>query len=194
MFTGIITDVTRVTPGKMKDGILKLAFKKPSGWTDLEIGESVATNGACLTVTAIRDDEYDCELMHETLDKTSFGVKVPEKVNLERSLSLKDRLSGHFVQGHVDNVGKVTEVSQTNGYELSVEFPKKYTNLVISKGSITIDGISLTVAKCTDTTLTVALIPHTLERTTIGTLKAGDTVNLEFDMLGKYIDRIIKQK
>jgi len=194
MFTGIVTHMTEVSARHDKSGGLIMTVKKPVDWTDLVLGESIATNGACLTVSEIRSDSYDYYLMPETLAKTAFGTKVPERVNLERSLSAKDRFGGHFVQGHVDDVGVVAKIDQRDGYTISVKFPASFTELVIYKGSITINGVSLTVANVQDTVLTVALIPHTLEHTTLGSLKPKDKVNLEFDMLGKYVAKIMSAR
>ncbi|OGL30899.1 riboflavin synthase subunit alpha [Candidatus Saccharibacteria bacterium RIFCSPHIGHO2_12_FULL_41_12] len=194
MFTGIITDTATVKSHKLKDGILTMTFQKPKDWKDLGLGESVATDGACLTVSATGNDEYDCDLMAETLSKTSFGANIPRRVNLERALQLSDRLSGHFVQGHVDGIGIVVKINQGTDHKISIEFPAEFADLVIYKGSIAINGVSLTVCDVRQNILTVALIPHTLERTTIGSLKIGDAVNLEFDMIGKYISKIIEKR
>lgn len=192
MFTGIITHMTEVVGNQKGAEGLTLSFKRPADWRDIELGESIATNGACLTVAAIRDDEYDCYLMQETLDKTAFGQKLPESVNLERSLRAGDRFGGHFVQGHVDCVGAVSAIDTTDGHRLSVDFPKENRQYVIYKGSITIDGVALTVTELQGNTLSVALIPHTLEHTTLGKLAPGDSVNLEFDMIGKYVVGVAK--
>lgn len=192
MFTGIITDVTTIADSQETTDGLKLTFQKPKQWNDLQLGESVNTNGVCLTVAAIRQDEYDCLLMPETLTKTSFGQKLPDTVNLERSLTLKDRFGGHFVQGHVDETGRVIKVDDADGYRLSINFGTDNQALVIYKGSITINGVSLTVAAVDDGVLEVALIPHTLQNTTIGGLRSGDIVNLEFDVLGKYVVNSMK--
>lgn len=194
MFTGIITDVVPVLKTTEEKGGVTLTFQKPSEWTDLELGESVATNGVCLTVTAIRDKEYDCFAMPETLNISAFGAGIPKKVNLERSLSAKDRFGGHFVQGHVDGVGEVVKVVSGEDYRLSIAFPSENAPLVMYKGSITINGASLTIAETKNNVLTVALIPHTLEHTTLESLKVGDKVNLEFDMIGKYIANILEKQ
>lgn len=193
MFTGIITATTPVKHVERLDGGLKITFQTPKGWNDLVLGESIAINGACLTVAELGDSTFTMFLMPETLDKTSFKNKVPEVVNLERALALGDRLGGHMVQGHVDGVGKVTSVDATDGYTIEVKFPAENEPFVIHKGSITIDGVSLTVASCKDNSLRVALIPHTLAHTTLGRLQAGDAVNLEFDLLGKYIAKMLKR-
>ena len=194
MFTGIITDTTPVTHQAKEDGGLRLTFKKPKSWKDLALGESINTNGACLTMAAIRSSEYDCQLMPETLSKTSFGSNVPATVNLERALSATDRFGGHFVQGHVDGVGKVTKIDSTGEYRLFISFEADKQDLVISKGSITIDGVSLTVAEIQGANFSVAIIPHTLKQTTLGLLKVGDVVNLEFDTIGKYVAKIMESK
>ena len=193
MFTGIISDTAQVTVTSQDETGMTLTFQRPAGWNDLMVGESIATNGICLTVAAVRENEYDCEVVPETIARTSFGTHVPEVVNLERALSLSDRLSGHLVQGHVDGIGRVVDVkNDSNGRRLIVSFDKSSRDLVIYKGSITIDGVSLTVSKVDEDTLEVALIPHTLEHTTIDSLKKGDEVNLEFDVIGKYVLNSVK--
>lgn len=189
MFTGIVTNTTSVVGQKKANGGLKLTFKKPAGWDDLAIGESVSTDGACLTVADIRANEYDCVLVAETLAKTSFGRQVPAKVNLERALQLGGRLGGHFVQGHVDDIGTVKQLSKTG--QLEITYDPAHQNLVIYKGSIAINGVSLTVANVSRASFKVALVPHTLKNTSLGALGSGDCVNLEFDMIGKYIERIV---
>jgi riboflavin synthase len=194
MFTGIITETAAVKGARTtKDG-LRLTFAKPPAWQDLTLGESVATDGACLTVEAIRDDEYDCVLVPETLSKTTFGGTVPKAVNLERALAAGDRLGGHFVQGHVDGVGTVEQVDVADGHDLVISFDAQNQQLVIAKGSITINGVSLTIADVTGHSLRVALVPHTLRHTTLKTLRIADRVNLEFDMIGKYVANIMKER
>jgi riboflavin synthase len=173
MFTGIIEHTAKITKNRASKNILTLSIKRPPEWTDLELGESIAMNGVCLTVMQIA--------------KTSFGSQLPESLNLERAMKPSDRLGGHFVQGHVDTVGEVFKIDSTKGYELFVKFPAHNRKYVIYKGSITIDGVSLTVAEVKDDVLKVALIPYTLSHTTLGLLRPGDKVNLEFDMIGKYI-------
>ncbi len=194
MFTGIITHTTSVKKSaKTKDGLV-VSFARPKDWKDLVLGESIATNGVCLTVAKLNSDSYDCLLMPETLNKTSFGHEVPLSVNLERSMGASDRFGGHFVQGHVDTTGEVTKIDAKDGYRLSVKFPKEFGALVIYKGSIAINGVSLTVADLKDNVLTVALIPHTLKVTTLDQLKTGDKVNLEFDMMAKYAANMLAKK
>jgi riboflavin synthase len=193
MFTGIITATTPITnTQQLKDG-LKLTLQIPEGWDDLVLGESIAVNGACLTVAALRPTEYEVILMPETLSKTTFSHRVPSVVNLERALVVGDRLSGHIVQGHIDDIGQVIRVSAAKGYELTIKFPIAQHQLVIHKGSITVDGVSLTVASCQTDRLSVAIIPHTLAHTTLGSLREYDEVNLEFDIIGKYATKTIEQ-
>lgn len=187
MFTGIISDISSLKPSPAKDEGMVLTFERPNSWTDLKIGESVNTTGICLTVTAIRDHEYDCFVMPETLSRTSFGKKLPQKVNLERALALNGRLDGHFVQGHVDDTGRISSIDNSDGIRLSVTFNPVNRDLVVEKGSIAIDGVSLTVAAINNNVMDVALIPYTLTSTTLGQLKVADYVNLEFDIIGKYI-------
>lgn len=194
VFTGIITQTAAVRRHAPDENGLVLTFARPASWIDLELGESIATNGACLTVAALRDDEYDCHLMSETLEKTTFGLAVPETVNLERSLSVADRFGGHFVQGHVDGMGRVSSIDKADGWVVNIEFAPEFAPLVIPKGSICVDGASLTVASTHGHRLSVALIPHTLEHTTLGKLRTGHVVNLEFDMVGKYIAKMMEAR
>ncbi len=194
MFTGIITDTAKITSHKQSKDGLRLTFQKPIGWDDLALGESIATDGVCLTVAEIRTNEYGCQLVPETLSKTSFGTMIPESVNLERSLSVKDRFGGHFVQGHVDGVGKVIKIDNADEYRLHISCNADKQDLVIYKGSITVNGVSLTIAELKGNTFSVALVPHTLKSTTLGLVKVGDEVNLEFDMIGKYIAKIMESR
>lgn len=187
MFTGIITNVTEILDQQQTAAGLRLVFKKPSEWKDLKLGESVATDGVCLTVAKIESTSYECELVPETLQKTTFGVQIPKKVNLERALAAGERFGGHFVQGHVDGVGTIDTVNEKNGYELEISFDLSSKHLLIPKGSITVNGVALTIASLTDSSFRVALVPYTLKETALDSLKAGDKVNLEFDMIGKYI-------
>lgn len=194
MFTGIITATAPILSAKKQNNGLKLTLPIPDDWEDIEIGESIATNGACLTVSEKTETEYSVFLMPETLKITSFSHKLPKRLNLERALKIGDRLSGHIVQGHVDGVGEVSKIDETDGYRIFIKFPTNFRPLLIQKGSITIDGVSLTVASLTNNTFSVALIPHTLNHTTLGLLRLGDKVNLEFDIIGKYATNLIKDK
>ena len=186
MFTGIISHTTEIKKAKKVSAGLTITFKRPRQWTDLVLGESVSVNGACLTVEGLNSNDFSCILMPETLKKTTFGELMPSIVNLERALKVGDRLSGHFVQGHIDCVGKVLSTKKVGANEITIGFPGKFNNFVIDKGSITVNGVALTIVETEKNCLTVALIPYTLQHTNLGNLKVGDRVNLEFDMLGKY--------
>jgi riboflavin synthase len=158
MFTGIVSNTAIVKKSTSAPQGLILSIKKPEGWDDLVLGESIATNGVCLTISEIQEEYYECILVPETLNKTVFGTSIPDKVNLERSLKVYERFGGHFVQGHVDCVGDVINVIDNKEYTLSLSYPDTFNMLVIPKGSICINGVSLTIAKVTNNTLNVALI------------------------------------
>lgn len=185
MFTGIISQTSEVKSTKKVPAGLVVTFEKPRQWTDLVLNESVSVNGVCLTVQGLNSNSFSCSLIPETLKKTTFGELMPSIVNLERAMKVSDRFGGHFVQGHIDCVGRVTSV-KNDGAEIEVEFPAEFKNFVIDKGSITVNGVALTIAKAEKNRLSVALIPYTLQHTNLGGLNVGDKVNLEFDMLGKY--------
>lgn len=190
MFTGIINARQAVLSSRSVAAGLQMKITLPSGWDNLVLGESIAVNGVCLTVEAIESQYFEVTLMPETLELTTFGKQIPEEVNLERALRLGDRLGGHIVQGHVDTMGEVVSVTENNGYVITIKYPATSASLLIHKGSITIDGVSLTIASLTDDQFSVALIPFTLEHSTLKRLRSGDQVNLEFDMMGKYSNRI----
>jgi riboflavin synthase len=193
MFTGIITDTTAVIRQRKAAEGLYVTFARPAAWQDLVLGESIATDGVCLTLSKLTVREYECCLVPETLQVTSFGRRVPDRVNVERAMQLSDRLSGHLVQGHIDATGQVAAIDQAEGYRLSVKFDPSARKLLVLKGSITLNGVSLTIAALSRDSFTVALVPYTLEHTTLQTLAAGDTVNLEFDMIGKYVANLIEK-
>ena len=189
MFTGIIQSIAAVKKAEQRNSSLILMIATPRGWK-LKPGDSIATDGVCLTVTKIGRGWYQTELMAETLERTTFGRHVPQKVNLERPLRPRDFLDGHIAQGHVDVVGVIRNKEQITKNKIAiyvVYFPKKFSKLVVEKGSIAVDGISLTIVEVGVGWFSVALITFTLTHTTIGAKQAGDLVNLEFDILGKYI-------
>lgn len=190
MFTGIIEVLGHVETVAEKGTNRSFWIQSPVT-QELKIDQSVAHNGVCLTVEAIEDSRYQVTAVAETLQKTTLGNwKQGTAVNLERSLLPSSRLDGHFVQGHVDTVGICQSITDKNGsWELIFSFPERFAALVIEKGSICINGISLTAFNVTNSTLTVAIIPYTWEHTNLQYLKEGDQVNLEFDMVGKYILR-----
>jgi riboflavin synthase len=186
MFTGIVTKKGKITSSLVKNGSLFLTIQTPKGWKIKE-GESIATSGVCLTVKKISATSYTSELMQETLQKTTFGKKVPEYVNLEQSLRLSDRLSGHFVTGHIDSIGKIEKIVNEGTAKIyTISFPKTFQKLIVKKGSICMDGVSLTITDIRPGLFSVALLPYTLEKTILGDKQIGMQVNLEFDILAKY--------
>jgi len=194
MFSGIIEDVGIILNVQKKDRGLDLDVKSVFS-NNLSLGESVAHNGVCLTVTKCKKDYYTVNCVHETLSKTNLkSLRENSKISLERSLLASSRISGHFVQGHIDCVGKCCQINNMTGNALfKFKYPKKYQNLIFEKGSICINGVSLTISKVIDTELVfeVCIIPHTLNHSTFQFLKIGDDVNLEFDMMGKQINRTL---
>ncbi len=193
MFSGIIQTICKVETRATKNGSLFLTIEKPKGWK-IKPGDSIATNGVCLTVKTLNGKKYTTELMPETLERTTFGQIVPKLVNLEPSLTLNTLMDGHLVLGHVDTIGTITKLQDKGRSRIyTVRFPKKYSNLVVEKGSITIDGISLTIVGCGKDFLTVSLVDYTIQHTTLGAKKIGEAVNLEFDIMAKYVARMLKK-
>ncbi|OLY92162.1 riboflavin synthase alpha chain [Cnuella takakiae] len=190
MFTGIIEVLGKVTEITTQ-GTNRTFWIESPFTADLKVDQSVAHNGVCLTVEAIEGSRYQVTAVQETLDKTALGQwQEGTTVNLERSLLPSSRLDGHFVQGHVDTTGTCQSIIDKQGsWELTFRFPEQFAPLVIEKGSICINGISLTAFNVTNTTLAVAIIPFTWTHTNLQFLKEGDAINLEFDMIGKYILR-----
>lgn len=191
MFTGIIETLGQVTQLRKEQENLHISIK--SDITNaLKIDQSVAHNGTCLTIVAIQDDEYTVTAIKETLDKTNIGkLKVGDFVNLERAMKLGDRLDGHIVQGHVDETGICTAIEDQEGSTVyTFEYQSEKNNVTIEKGSITINGVSLTVVNSKRNGFSVAIIPYTWENTTFKTLQVNDVVNLEFDVIGKYVARL----
>ena len=196
MFTGLIQAVSRVTQVEPLDNGVRISIALSAVFTDLALGESIALNGACMTVVDFNTAEFSVEVSHESLSKTTLGELVPgSSVNCERALLPTDRLGGHFVTGHVDSVAEVVSVVN-NGMAWDFVFDFKSPELrpyFIEKGSVAIDGISLTVNWVEDTRFGVTIIPHTWEATTVQYLKTGSRVNIETDMLGKYVLQQVKQ-
>jgi riboflavin synthase len=192
MFTGIVEELGAVR--SFEEG--RLVVGCPLVATDSTLGASVAVNGTCLTVVERAGDTLGFDLSGETLDRTALGsVHAGDRVNLERPVTLAARLGGHLVQGHVDGVGRVAAVDRSpdGGATLTVRIPEELEALVVQKGSIAIDGISLTVAAIDGPELRVALIPHTLAVTTLGAAAAGDPVNIEVDVIGRYVARLMER-
>jgi riboflavin synthase len=196
MFTGIVEALGRVESAAEQGGGRRLAVSVPdeAGWRRA-LGESVAVSGVCLTVVEVEPGRLAFDLAEETLRVTTLGRLAPgDPVNLERPLRLDDRLGGHLVLGHVDAVGEVTDVRPEGaGARLDVAVPARLRPLLIPKGSVAIDGVSLTVAALEEEAFAVALIPHTLAVTTLGRRRRGDPVNLEMDVIGKYVRGFVQQ-
>jgi riboflavin synthase len=192
MFTGIVEE-----RGAILDvGPTRLSVACRSVTTDIEIGASIAVNGVCLTVVERSAGHLGFDLSEETLKRTSFSrLSGGDPVNLERPLTLSSRLGGHLVQGHVDGVGEVTAIERTpdGGAWLRVRAPMAVTRFLVEKGSVCVDGISLTVAALDLDGFSAALIPHTMDVTTLGSVSEGDPVNLEVDMIAKYVDALLER-
>ena len=191
MFTGIIENVGLIEKLEKDGGNLHITVSS-SVTSELKIDQSVAHNGVCLTVVKIKDGCYTVTAIKETLDKTTLGLlKENNPVNIERAMKLGDRLDGHIVQGHVDQTARCIGVLETDGsWEFTFEYDKNLNNITIEKGSITVNGVSLTVVNSELNSFSVAIIPYTYENTTFKNLRVNDTVNLEFDVIGKYVKRL----
>lgn len=193
MFTGItaaVIPVVSLTP--YKNG-LRVKLSK-SARLGLKLGESISLDGVCSTVVSVGATSFDVEYMAETLSKTTVGLlKKGQKVNMERSLRVGDRVDGHFVQGHVDSTAKITTIKKAESlWEISIALPSQMKPLVALHGSITVNGVSLTVARLTEKYFMVAIIPYTLKHTNLGILSTGDVVNIEVDSLARYVAAALK--
>jgi len=196
MFTGLVEEVGIIEASSNIGGGRKLKVKANIVLQNTKIDDSIAINGCCQTVISINKDCFEVIAIEETLRKTTLGTfKRGDKVNLERAIAVGDRLGGHYVQGHIDTVGNVIKVvKESTDWLISVKFPIEFRKYIVNVGSICINGVSLTVAKVEADLFTVAIIPHTFENTTIGKLQNGSKVNLEFDILGKYVENMLKYK
>lgn len=192
MFTGIIETLAKVEKIENEKSNIHFTFSS-SITNELKIDQSVSHNGVCLTVVKINGDQYTVTAIHETLKRTNLGeLQVGSLVNLERCMPANGRFDGHIVQGHVDTTATCKEVNDLKGsWEFVFEHEKSNTNITVEKGSITINGVSLTVVKSTDTTFSVHIIPYTFEHTNFKSFTPGTHVNLEFDIVGKYVARLL---
>jgi riboflavin synthase len=192
MFTGIVEELGEVVALEPAGDSALLTVRGPLVVSDAVHGASIAVNGVCLTVTDVKDDAFTVDVMKETLDRSGLAGLTPgSRVNLERPVRLADRLGGHLVQGHVDGVGHIVSREPGERWDVvTVALPARLSRYVVDKGSITVDGISLTVVEARDDAFTVALIPTTLELTTLGRKRPGDPVNLEVDIVAKYVERL----
>lgn len=194
MFTGIIEEVGIVEGFDKEKENLHITIKCDF-LNELKIDQSISHNGVCLTVVNMNDGAYQVTAINETLLKTNLGaLKIGSPVNLERGMKIGDRLDGHIVQGHVDQIGTCIDVKTMDGsWVYTFEYDKAVGNITIPKGSITINGVSLTVVDSNTSTFSVAIIPYTYENTNFKTIKKGSIVNLEFDVIGKYVAKLQKQ-
>lgn len=194
MFTGIVEELGEVVALDREGDSARLTVRGPLVVSDAVHGASIAVNGVCLTVVDVKDEAFTVDVMKETLDRSSLAALAPgAPVNLERPVRPADRLGGHIVQGHVDGVGEIVSREPGDGWDVvTVALPAGLARYVVDKGSIAVDGISLTVVEARDDAFTVALIPTTLELTTLGRKRPGDPVNLEVDVVAKYVERLMR--
>lgn len=189
MFTGIVKETGLIKETKSLNGGGIETTITCSFASTCHIDESIAINGACHTVTSFDDTTFTVQSVEETLRKTTLGaLKVNDEVNLERSLTLQTGIEGHMVQGHVDTVGEIIGMEkEETGWLISISYPKEFENMIVGRGSITVEGISLTIARDEGTEFIIAIIPYTWQHTNLKSKKVGDKVNLEFDVIGKYV-------
>ncbi len=195
MFTGIIEEIGIVREFKKAGNNAFISIEASNILNDVKCGDSIAVNGVCLTVTSYDEKHFTASISEETLSVTNFSnIKLADKVNLERALKLSDRLSGHLVTGHIDCVGSVLEKIDKEDFSIIViSFNSDFKKYVIKKGSIAIDGVSLTINDINDNSFRLNIIPHTLKMTNLQFIKAGSKVNIEFDIIGKYIESMLNK-
>lgn len=196
MFTGIIEETGEVVEMKDTGGFRTIYVRGALVFDDLKLGSSIAVNGVCLTVRSISGDVFSAEMSRETLDRTSLGNLAPRSIaNLERPMRADARFGGHIVQGHVDGLGLIAHFNREgDAWDLSVEYPEPAGRYIVEKGSIAVDGISLTVAGLRAPRIfSVAIIPHTFENTNLRAARSGDPVNLEFDIVAKYVENLLSK-
>lgn len=193
MFTGIVEEIGTIKKVEKGAKSSKLTIEGAKIFDDLKLGDSVAVNGVCLTVTEYTKNIFTADVMNETLSRSNLGdLKNGSRVDLERAMAADGRFGGHIVSGHIDGTGRIVKTEKDDiAVWYTIAADKKIMKYIIEKGSVTIDGISLTVAKVTDTDFSVSIIPHTAKETVLGFKKAGDTVNLENDVVGKYIEHFL---
>ena len=191
MFTGIIESIAKVEDIKNDKGNLQITYKSSIA-KELKVDQSVCHDGACLTIIETNGAHYTVDAIAETISRTNLAdIKIGDGVNIERSMAVNSRFDGHIVQGHIDEVGVCKSITE-NGGSWIFEFEHSGKNITVEKGSITVNGVSLTIVKSQETLLSVAIIPYTYNNTNFCELKVGSKVNLEFDILGKYISKLIK--
>ena len=194
MFTGIVEDKGKILRTDVRGEGRRVILRVPPHLTDLQLGDSINVNGACLTVVEKTGESIAVDVSSETLEKTTFReMRQGEEVNLERAMRLSDRLGGHIVTGHVDAVGTLVERrSEREFVHLKIQVPKSVSKYLVPKGSIAVDGISLTVNACEGDEMQITLIPYTLQKATLINKRVGDRVNLEADVLGKYVEKLME--
>ena len=196
MFTGLVEEKGKLI-NKIKTGEgLRLVLTAQKVFDDLEIGSSISVNGVCLTVVELKKDSFAVDTIEETLKKTNLGrLNINDNVNLERPLKADARLGGHFVLGHIDTTGIIESVNElSNSHFITISYPESFKKYLIYVGSVAIDGVSMTVAEVNNNSFSVGIIPHTWSETVFSDKKPGDSVNLEFDVLGKYVEKIMEGK
>ena len=193
MFTGIVEELGTVAAVEDQGDAIRLTVRARTVLDDVHLGDSISVNGCCLTITTYDAGTWTADVMQETLDKTSLrGVQPGDRVNLERAVTADKRLGGHIVQGHVDGVGEIRRREPSEHWEVvEISLPDGLGRYLVDKGSVTVDGVSLTVVEAGDDSFTVSLIPETLARTTLGFRQAGDRVNLEADVLAKHVEKLL---
>jgi riboflavin synthase len=193
VFTGLIEVIGTVSRVEMRGESTSMAFTSPWSLTEIKVGDSISVNGACLTVVSAVGKTFTVDVSHETVARTTFGELRPgDRVNLERPLTLADRLGGHLVLGHIDGTATITgRMEKGDSFIFTFTAPEDLLLYLVEKGSVAIDGISLTVNECKGSEFSVTIIPFTSERTTIGGKRVGDRVNVETDIIGKYVQRFL---
>jgi riboflavin synthase len=196
MFTGLIEEIGKIDLAQKREGTLRLGVTCQIVSVDLKVGDSIAISGVCTTAVHCASGRFECDVMEETARKSTLGsVRPGDLVNLERPLRLGDPIGGHLVQGHVDGVGTVRRVlTHASAREIEILLPTNLAKYVVPAGSLAVDGVSLTVARINGLHATIALIPHTWEATTLKNLRPSARVNLEVDILGKYVESLIKRQ
>jgi riboflavin synthase len=193
MFTGIVEELGTIAAVEDQGDAIRLTVRAGTVLDGTGLGDSIAVNGCCLTVVTSDEDTWTADVMQETLDKTSLrGITAGDRVNLERAVTVEKRLGGHIVQGHVDGVGQVVRRTPSEHWEIvEISMPPEFGRYLVDKGSVTVDGVSLTVVEALEESFTVSLIPETLARTTLGARQPGDRVNLEFDVIAKHVEKLL---
>jgi riboflavin synthase len=195
VFTGIVEGIGRVMKVERRGGLVRLTIESPTALTDILIGDSICTNGVCLTVIERRDRNFQVDISSETLERTTLGsLKPNERVNLERAVRLSDRLGGHLVTGHIDGKGYLAEFTRTSGsMVMSIRVPREISHYLVEKGSVAVEGVSLTISGLRGEEFQVSIVPYTAQNTTFGEKRVGDWVNVEVDIIGKYVRRFLEK-